>query len=124
MRINKEKLYEAFGELIYVIAKADGRIQKVEKNALEKLINAHPLGAEIKWSFDYEADRNSNVEDRYQKVLNTCQAYGPTEEYLLLIDLLEKVAAASNGIDKKEQAVIDSFQADLIARFKADSNIV
>jgi len=36
MRINKEKLYEAFGELIYVVAMADGEIQETEVAALKK----------------------------------------------------------------------------------------
>ena len=124
MRINKEKLYEAFGELIYVVAMADGEIQDTEIVALKKIVNEHLLGADIKWSFDYEARNKMNTADTYQKVLNTCQAYGPTEEYLLLIDLLEKVAAASAGIDEKEQQVINDFQADLIARFKEDSSII
>ena len=124
MRINKEKLYEAFGELIYVVAMADGEIQETEIVALKKLVNEHLLGADIKWSSDYEARNKMNTADTYQKVLNTCQAYGPTEEYLLLIDLLEKVAAASAGIDEKEQQVINDFQADLIARFKEDSSII
>ena len=124
MHVNKERLYEAFGELIYVLALADGNIQNVEKEALEQLVKAHPLGADLKWSFDYEVKKESNAKDIYQKVLNTCQAYGPTKDYLLLIDLLEKVATASNGIDSEEQSVIDSFQHDLITRFKVDSSIV
>ena len=124
MRVNKEKLYEAFGELIYVVAMADGEIQDTEVAALKKLVSEHPLGADIKWSFDYEARNTTDVGDTYQKVLNTCQAYGPTEDYLLLIDLLEKVADASSGIEEKEQAVINNFQADLIARFKEDSSII
>ena len=124
MRINKEKLYEAFGELIYVVAMADGEIQETEVVALKKLVSEHPLGADIKWSFDYEVKNTSDIKDTYQKVLNTCQAYGPTEDYLLLIDLLEKVADASTGIEEKEQEVINNFQADLIARFKEDSSII
>lgn len=124
MRINKEKLHEAFGELIYVVAMADGNIQDEEVAALKKLVSEHPLGSDIKWSFDYEAKNETNVKDTYQKVLNTCQAFGPTEDYLLLIDLLEKVAAASSGIDEKEQKVISNFQTDLIARFKEDSSII
>ncbi len=124
MRINKEKLYEAFGELIYVVAMADGEIQDTEVTALKKLVSEHPLGADIKWSFDYEAKNMTDAADTYQKVFNTCQAYGPTEDYLLLIDLLEKVAAASDGVEAKEQAVINNFQADLIARFKEDSTII
>lgn len=124
MRINKEKLYEAFGELIYVVAMADGEIQETEVTALKKLVSEHPLGADIKWSFDYEAKNITDTKDTYQKVLNTCQAFGPTEDYLLLIDLLEKVAEASAGIEEKEQEVINNFQADLIARFKEDSSII
>jgi uncharacterized tellurite resistance protein B-like protein len=124
MRVNKEKLYEAFGELIYVLAMADGKIQESEKDALQQLINQHPLGADIKWSFDYEARKASNVQDTYKKVLNTCQAYGPTEDYLLLIDLLKQVAEASQGIDEEEQAVVDNFQSDLIARFIEDTKTI
>jgi len=124
MRINKEKLYEAFGELIYVVAMADGEIQESEVESLKNLVNEHPLGADIKWSFNYEAKNSTDTSDVYQKVLNTCQAFGPTKDYLLLIDLLEKVAAASAGIDEKEQAVINNFQTDLIARFKEDSSII
>jgi len=81
MRINKEKLYEAFGELIYVVAMADGEIQETEVVALKKLVSEHPLGSDIKWSFDYEAKNISDTKDTYQKVLNTCQAYGPSEDY-------------------------------------------
>ena len=124
MSINKEKLFEAFGELIYVVAMADGEIHDSEVAALKKLVNEHPLGADIKWSFDYEAKNVTDTGDTYQKVLNTCQAYGPSEDYLLLIDLLEKVAAASDGVEEKEQAVINNFKADLIARFKEDSSII
>jgi len=124
MRINKEKLYEAFGELIYVVAMADGRVQSTEMEALKKLVSEHPLGSDIKWSFNYELAKSADVSDTYQKVLNTCQAYGPTEDYLLLIDLLKKVAAASNGIDESEQSIINNFQTDLIARFKEDSSII
>jgi len=124
MRINKEKLYEAFGELIYVVAMADGAIQETEIAALKKLVSEHPLGADIKWSFEYEAKNTTDAADTYQKVLNTCHAYGPTKDYLLLIDLLEKVAAANAGIEEKEQQVINNFQADLIARFKEDSSII
>lgn len=39
MRINKEKLYEAFGELIYVVAMADGEIQETEVAALKNAIS-------------------------------------------------------------------------------------
>ncbi|NVK66305.1 MAG: TerB family tellurite resistance protein, partial [Flavobacteriales bacterium] len=66
----QEKLYEVFGELLYAIAKADGIIQPEEKDALGELLQKHAWASEIKWSFNYEASKNSSVEEVYNKVIN------------------------------------------------------
>lgn len=47
----KERLYDAFGELLYVIAIADGVIQPEELVELEQIIENHPEGESINWSF-------------------------------------------------------------------------
>jgi len=47
----KEKLYETLGELLYVIAKADGLIQEEERASLDELLKSHSWAKEIKWSF-------------------------------------------------------------------------
>ena len=114
------QLYDAFGELVYVVAKADGIIQNEEVEALKKVISLHPFAEEITWSFNYELSKNSSVDEVYAKVLDTCHALGPRIEYVKLVQILEYVAKASNGIDKDESQVINKFTNDLTARFKAD----
>jgi uncharacterized tellurite resistance protein B-like protein len=116
----KEKLYETLGELLYVIAKADGIIQLEEKNALNELLKNHPWASKIKWSFNYEESKNSSAEEILNKVINFCHRYGPTPEYGEFIEAMKYVANASQGIDHNESQVINSFSKDLIERFQRD----
>jgi uncharacterized tellurite resistance protein B-like protein len=117
----KEHLYEAFGELVYVLAMADGQIQPEEKQQIKQILAGHAQGgAQMQWSFDYEAGKHRPVEELYQKVIDTCQEMGPDPEYTFLIDLLEKVAAVYAGKSRQEEQVISGFTADLLERFRKD----
>lgn len=116
----KEKLYETLGELLFTVAKADGVIQEEEKEALNQLLTNHSSGKEIKWSFNYEANKDSSVEDTYKKVIDFCKNYGPAPEYVEFIDSMKTIANATNGIDPQESKVINSFSSDLIERFQKD----
>lgn len=117
---NHEKLYEAFGELLYVVAMADGFIQASEITALEKVLEEHPWAADIKWSFDYERKKESNIEEVYAKVLDYCIYAGPQAEYQNMMDVMEAIAKASNGIDDEEEKVMNTFIETLTKRFKED----
>lgn len=121
MAANKEKLYETLGELIYVIAQADGIIQDDELEALEDILSTHPWASTIRWSFNYEMAKNKDVDDLYQKVINSCHSFGPTPEFDEFIELMNVVASASAGIDAHEEKVISSFSKDLIERFIKDT---
>lgn len=116
----KEKLYEVLGELLYVIAKADGVIQNEERDALKKLLKNHSWASDVNWSFNYEESKNSSAEEIYKKVIIFCQSYGPTPEYDEFIDAMKFVANASEGIDESESQIINSFSKDLITRFQRD----
>ena len=116
----KDQLYDAFGELAYVLAKADGEIQPEELQEVKQILETHPRGADIQWSFDYEARNERPIDDVYQKVIDACQAIGPDPEYPFLIDLLEKVAAVHAGKSPEEEKVITGFVAELIERFRND----
>ncbi|MCB0560801.1 MAG: TerB family tellurite resistance protein [Lewinellaceae bacterium] len=116
----KERIYDAFGELLYLVAKADGLIQPEEVESLENILQNHPKARQIKWSFDYERTRHNDPEDLYLKVIDRCRENGPDPEYLFLIDILEEVARASAGIDRHEKGVIEGFVKDLTERFKKD----
>ena len=117
---HKEKLFGSLGELIYAVAKADGRIQESENEVLEEILRGHPWSETIRWSYRYEQRKNSDPEQIYKKVINNCESYGPAPEYLEFIDIITQVAMASEGIDSDEQKVISSFSSDLIERFKKD----
>ena len=118
MHSNTE-LYDAFGELIYVLAMADGSIQEEERATLEHILQSHPWSREILWSFNYESNRNNDVEDTYQKVLQKCFEIGPNPEYEFMFEVLEAVAKSSIVLDEKEKAVIDRFKGDLLAEFRS-----
>lgn len=117
MKPSKEKLYDALGELIYAVAKADGLVQPSETKKLRELLLAHPWSREIQWSFDYEKRQKVTVEEAYEKALETCKNYGPTEEYAFLFEVLRAVAQASQGIDARERAVIRRFKRELREHF-------
>ncbi len=116
----KERIYDAFGELVYLVAKADGLIQPTEVEALENILRGHPKAKQIKWSFDYERQHKNDLEGLYQKVIDRCRENGPDPEYQFLVEMMEDVARASAGIDKEEEGVIDGFVHDLTERFKED----
>lgn len=111
-------MYHSFGELIYAVAKADGQIQDEEYSKLDELIANHEWERTIKWSFNYERNKSSDPENIFKKVINNCESYGPTPAYREFIDVISKIAEASNGVDEDEERVISSFSNDLIERFK------
>lgn len=117
MHVNKEQLYDALGELIYAVAKADGIVQESETSRLEELLMEHPWAREIKWSFNYEKGKKNSLEEAYAKALETCKNYGQSAEYPFLFDLLEAVATASGGITTTEKKIIARFQQELKEHF-------
>ncbi len=116
---NKEKLYDAFGELVYVVAMTDGIIQPEEKKALQDIIANHPWANEIEWSFNYEVEKHQDIDYLYKRVLDACYLNGPDPEYKFLIEVLEAVAQASTSAEDEKQ-VIDRFTFELTERFKKD----
>ena len=118
--VTKEKLYEAFGELIYAVAKADGLVQGEEVEALQQVLKSHSWAADIIWSFNYERGKDHPVEQTYRKAIDIFGEYGPAEEYAQFTSILEAVAAASQGITEEERKLIGQFHEDLTHKFKAD----
>ena len=123
MSANKTALYDAFGELLYVLAKADGEIQQEEKDELQKIIKAHPWSKEILWSFNYEVRKENNLEDLYHKVLYACFELGPDPEYQFMLEVLEAVAESSLGVVEEERALIERFKKDLIEEFQGRDDL-
>jgi uncharacterized tellurite resistance protein B-like protein len=115
--ISKTRLTDAFGELIYAVAIADGMVQPEEIKTLEKLLKGHPWASEIKWSFDYEVKNKNALKETYEKALGTLKEHGPFEDYTYLVEVIEKIAAASDGVDQSENRIISEFQTSLREHF-------
>ena len=120
----EEKLYEVLGELLYAVAKADGVIQKEEKEALKNLFKNHTSENEIMWSFEYEENKASSLDEIYSKVINYCHSYGPSPIYVEFIKSMKIIADAINGIQDEEAKIIESFSKDLLERFQKDTDIL
>lgn len=116
----KEKLYDTFGDLIYAIAKADGEVQSVEVDTLNKMIELHSSKNEIIWSFDYNLKKDITVDQAYNKAIEVCRKNGPDEEYSYLLNIMVEVAKAYMGIVPRERIVLDGFVTDLKEKFIAD----
>ena len=115
--VSKTRLSDAFGELIYTVAIADGIIQEDEVKIIEERLKEFEWGEEVKWSFNYEKKKGSDLKETYLKALETFKDYGPHPDYYNLIELLEDVAKASDGFDRKEGRVISIFNKSLRAHF-------
>lgn len=120
---DEEKLYETMGELLYAVAKADGVIQEDEKATLQQILKHHKWKDQINWSFNYEVSKQKTVEEVYSKVITVCHRIGPSPLYKEFIEAMELVANASNGVEVAEEKIMNSFSADLIERFRKDTNI-
>jgi uncharacterized tellurite resistance protein B-like protein len=118
--ISQEKLFDAFGELIYAVAQADGLIQNEEISTLNQVLAQHEWAKAVQWSFDYEKNKQTPIQEAYSKALDTFKQHGPAPEYTYLIEIIEAVAKASAGIDSAEKKIIDGFQSDLKAQFIKD----
>ncbi|MEZ4885371.1 MAG: hypothetical protein R3E32_11635 [Chitinophagales bacterium] len=118
--VNKNRLYDAFGELIYAVAKADGLVQTKELDALHTILSGHPWAKEIQWSFDYENKKNHSVEEAYKKAVDICKENGPDPDYEFLFEVLEEVSKASGKVEMSETDVIEGFTSELKERFIRD----
>lgn len=123
MSENKVALYDAFGELLYMLAKADGEIQEEEVKELQKILKAHPWSTQIIWSFDYEVKKENNLDDLYKKVLHACFDMGPDPEYQFMLEVLEAVAESSLGVVEEERSLIERFKKDLIDEFQGRADL-
>lgn len=119
-----DKLIEAFGELAYVVAMADGEVQQEEVDALKRKLAGHKWGEDIQWSFDYEMKKKNDVEDLYKKVIIYCEMHGPDPEYKFLLELLDDIANAHNGKDADEEGAINDFVQELLDKFRNDISII
>ena len=115
--ISQTRLNDAFGELIYCVALADGMVQEEEIETLKAVLHGHPWAREIRWSFDYEVQKGNRLMDTYEKALETLKENGPHKDYYFLLDVLETIGESSEGMQRKEGQLISNMHKSLRAHF-------
>lgn len=115
--VSQARLHDAFGEIIYAVAIADGLIQEEELKLIDEKLAQFSWGEDAKWSFNWERKKETQLKEAYLKALDTLKENGPTKSYYDLINILEEVAKISDGFEKKEGRVISIFNKSLKSHF-------
>ena len=113
---SKEKVYDAFAELIYAVVIADGKISGTEKKVISDVIQGHLIKIDIQKYFDSKITGISIV----QSFLNTfevCKQHGKDSEYPFLLKILEDVSRVSEGLNKDEDNLLEEFISSFRSRF-------
>ncbi len=117
-----ENLHYAIGELAYAIAKADGEIQKAEREKFAKIVEA-----ELRMH-----DQDFNVSDIIFKVIDREEIIGTKEAYdwamnqirinshylspklkETFIKVMQKVALSYPPVTLEEMSILEKFESDI-----------
>lgn len=118
MKISKEQLFEAFGEILYALAAVDGNIQQEEKLLIAQAIKHHRYEYDILFSFKQEVNRARTIKEAFGKAMDTFHAFGPFDGCSDFKIILENLALSCQGISTEEQEIIDQFHKELLSNFR------
>jgi len=110
---NKE-LQDAFGKVVYALAKIDGEVQQVEIDVFREQIANHEWAQEISLSFEDAKQLDSDPNVVFLKAMRVFRFNGSSEHYPFFIDLLEKIAESHDGVVPEERKMIDRFKESLL----------
>ncbi len=114
---SKEKVYDAFAELIYAVVIADGRITQKEEEVISKIIKGHSIKLDIKKYFDSKA-RNISIAQSFMNTFEVCKQHGEDLEYPFLLKILKDIASVSEGLNNDEGNLLAEFIDSFRKRFK------
>ncbi len=121
--MTKDQLYEYFGEMLYAVAMADGKVHDNQWELIESILKEYEWGTNVFWSFNYEDWRQRSIKEAYDRALDAFKEYGPFEDYPRFFEILEKVAELNLNLEHREERMIRSFKETLIEHFKNDPKI-
>ncbi|MEM1136762.1 MAG: hypothetical protein AAGI07_13070 [Bacteroidota bacterium] len=121
---NEEKVYEAFGELLYAIARSEGKVKQATEEHVEMMLKKYTWGNEAIWSFKYEKKRKNSFEETYDHAISTFIEYGPFEEYKTFFELLDEIHQQKNSIfGERGKKILSNFKKKLQRAFMENENI-
>lgn len=108
------KLQDAFGKVVYSIAKIDGEVQQIEVDVFHDLIANHEWAKGVSLSFEAERELDMDANKVFLKAMKVFRFHGHSDHYPFFIDLLEKIAEAHDGVIAEERTMIDRFKTILL----------
>ena len=115
---SKEKIYDAFAELIYAVVIADGKITQKEEEVISKVIKEHSIKLDIQKYFDSKV-KNISVAQSFMNTFEVCKQHGNDSEYPFLLKILEDISQVSEGLNKDEDNLLSEFVGSFKKRFLA-----
>ena len=120
MTLEEINIYRAISSLAFALAKADGNIQDVEKEAFIEILQEE-FGKDS-WSavsrFDLLEDLNPSVENTYNEAMGVLRMYKKTFTPIVkekAVRILLKVAESFRGITEMESIFIERFKREALA---------
>lgn len=121
---SKEKVYEAFGELLYAVARSEGKVKQKTIDHLENILKKYTWGNEAIWSFKYEKEHKKSFEETYDHAVDIFIEYGPFEEYEKFFELIEEINQEDNSIfGNRGQKILINFKKKLHRAFMENEDI-
>jgi hypothetical protein len=114
--MSKERVYDAFAELIYTVVMADGVIKEQEKTAISNIVKDHPIGKDIQRYFDSNF-KDISVAQSFLHTLDVCKEFGKDKEYSFLIKIVEEIAKVSEGFDGEDDGLLVEFVRNFKRKF-------
>lgn len=116
-----QNLYYVLGELSYAIAKADGAIQKEEKEAIHAIVISELKKnnfyfEDLEMTFRFMQKDNIQIETIYEEALDVMRSnsfYLDKKLKEKFISVIQKIADAFPPITSSEQSFIDRFKTDI-----------
>ncbi|MBT28076.1 MAG: hypothetical protein CMO01_00335 [Thalassobius sp.] len=108
---SKEQVYEAFGELLYAVARSEGKVKQKTIEHLETLLQKYSWGEAATWSLKYEKEHKKTFDETYDRAIDIFVEYGPFEEYENFFNLIEE-------INEEEPSFIGSHGKKILINFK------
>ncbi|MGB1205882.1 MAG: hypothetical protein ACPG5B_09560 [Chitinophagales bacterium] len=111
----KERLFDAFGELLYAIIHTNQNIK--DKNTYlditDKIARKYRITRHIDWTVNYERRNAHSIDNAYMRALMACRDNGPDPDYIDLFDLLQYTTNLNKNLTEKDIDLISGFESAL-----------
>lgn len=111
--VNKE-LLDAFGRIVYAIAKSDGEVQDEELQHIRKVVDQNEWAQELELSFEIERQLDDDANKIFEDSIDVLKKYDAKEHYTSFVELLEQIAKAHGAVVDEEETLLEKFKSVLL----------